>query len=268
MTDETPSPNDNPDHKPEMIKGQETTKGKVIAGTKKTVEVVEKVGATAEVASNAFGMVKWVAIAVVTLSLLGGGYAVYKTVMKPVEAMGNAAGAVVETVGDGVGAIAEGAGSVVEGAGNVINRLDIAASNQSQLDARAEKAFPILFKMQKTKADSIREGVFRRTNFGDSEGKICKSELTFGEVPVVTYSAADVKAHETSAELGSRTNRMIRMIIRTSKDDLKFNTVWNEASEQWQMKWSKTTLSKEAGDQDAEKLILNILAAIAKNCQS
>lgn len=261
MTDEPNTPEENAKETPQ------TTKGKVIAGTRKTVEVVEKVGATAEVASNAFGMVKWVAIAVVTLSLLGGGYAVYKTIMKPVEAMGNAAGTVVETVGDGVGAIADGAGSVVEGAGNVINRLDIATTDQSRLNILAEKAFPVLFKMDETKADSIREGVFRRTNFSDSEGKICKSEQTFGEAPVNTYAAADVKAHETSAELGSKDNRKIRMVIRTSKDDLKFNTVWDENTEQWQMKWSKTTLSKDANDSDAEKLITGILEAVAKNCQ-
>lgn len=262
MTD-TPENNEaNPDETPQ------TTKGKVIAGTKRTVEVVEKVGATAEVASNAFGMVKWVAIAVVTLSLLGGGYAVYKVIMKPVEAMGNAAGTVVETVGDGVGAIADGAGSVVEGAGNVINRLDIPTSDQNKLNTIAEKAFPILFKMDETKADGLREGAFRRTNFSDSKGKVCKSELNFGEAPVMTYAAADVKAHETSAELGSKDNRMIRMIVRTSKDDLKFNTVWDETAEQWQMKWSKTTLSKDASDKDAEKLILGVLSAITRTCQS
>lgn len=245
----------------------ETTKGKVIAGTKKTVEVVEKVGATAEVASNAFGMVKWIAIAVVTLSVLGGGYAVYKTVMKPVEAMGNAAGTVVEKVGEGAGAIADGAGSMVDGAENMINRLDIPTTDQARLNMLAEAAFPVLFKMDTTKGDTMREGVFRRTNFSDSEGKVCKMEVSFGDTPLVSFAAADVKAHETSAELGSADNRKIRMVIRTTNDDLKFNSVWDEEAEQWQMKWSKTTISKDASGQDAQTLLFKLLGVVPKNCK-
>jgi len=238
VTDDTTSPEENPDKKPE------TTKDKVVAGTKKTVEVV-----------NAFGMVKWIAIAVVTLSLLGGGYAVYKTVMAPVKAMGDAAGTVAEKVGEGAGVIADGAGSVMEGAGNMINRLDIPTTDQTKLNRLSEAAFPILFKMEETKPDGVRERMFRRTNFSDSAGQVCKMEMDLGGGTITSYVAADVKAHETSAQLGSKENRKIRMVIRATDDDLKFNSVWSEDSENWQIKWSKTTVSKEVGDKDAESLL-------------
>lgn len=241
-------------------KDAETGKSGVLGKAKKTVEVVEKVGATAEVASNAFGMVKWVAIAVVTLSLLGTGYAAYKTITKPVAAVTEAAGTVVEKVGDGAGAIKD-------GASGVINRLVIPSANQARLNKLAEAAFPVLFKMDKTKGDSMREGMFRRTNFGGSDGKVCKFEKDFGAGTLAAFAAVDVKAHETAASLGSQDDRLIRMVIRAEDDDISFNTHWDDEAQQWVMKWKRTTVSKPINDKTAEARLMDILAAIPGNCR-
>lgn len=238
----------------------EARKSGVLGKAKRTVEVVEKVGATAEVASNAFGMVKWVAIAVVTLSLLGTGYVAYKTITKPVAAVTEAAGTVAQKVGDGAGAIKD-------GASGVINRLVIPSADQARLDKLAEAAFPVLFKMDKTKGDSMREGMFRRTNFGGSEGKVCKFQKDFGAGKLPTFAASDVKAHETAASLGSQDDRLIRMVIRTDDDDIMFNTQWDDEAQQWVMKWKRTTVSKPINDKIAEARLTDILAAIPGNCR-
>ncbi len=258
MTEETETPEDN---KPE------TTKDKVVAGTKKTVEVVEKVGATAEVASNAFGMVKWVAIAVVTLSVLGGGAAIYKTITKPVAAVTDAGKAVAEKVTGGVGAIADKAGDIKDGATSLINHGDIPVSDQAKLNQLAEAAFATLFKMDGTKPDGVRERMYRRTNFGGSGGKICKQDLDYGGGPLLSYAAADVDAHETAAQLGSKDDRLIRMIIRASDDDIKFNAAYNSETGNWEMNWSKGTIRKPVSGDIADARIMDILAAVPENCK-
>ncbi len=258
MSEETETPEDG---KPE------TTKGKVIQGTKRTVEVVEKVGATAEVASNAFGMVKWVAIAVVTLSVLGGGAAIYKTITKPVAAVTDAGKAVAEKVGEGAGAIADKAGDLKEGASSMINHGDIAVSDQAKLNRLADAAFTVLYKMDKTKPDGMKDRMYRRTNFGGSDGKICKQDIDYGGGPLVSYAAADVEAHATAAELGSKDDRLIRMIIRASDDDIKFNTSFNAETGNWEMNWSKGTLRKPVSADIAEARIIDILSAVPENCK-
>ena len=68
---------------------------------KKAMETADRAGTIAESANNAFGAIKWVAIAVVTLTLAGGAYGVYKVVSAPAKAVGNAAGAVSDTVRTG-----------------------------------------------------------------------------------------------------------------------------------------------------------------------
>jgi len=245
---------------PEDEPKPETTKGKVVAGAKKTAELADKVGTTAEVANNAFGAIKWVAIAVVTLAFLGGGYGIYKAVTKPVEVISDAAGAVADKVGGGAGAIKD-------GASNVLNRLVIPATNPQNLGTLADAAFPALFKMEKTESNGVREGMFRRTNFGGSEGKVCKFDLDYGGGALTTFAAADVSAHETAASLGSKDERLIRMVIRTEDDDIAFNTAWDSEEEVWVMKWKRTTVSKPVNDKIAEARLLDILAAVPPNCR-
>ena len=68
MSDENTTP-DNTD-----APKKTTTKEKVVAGAKTTAAVAEKVSATAEVAGNTINMIKWVAIAIVAVCIVGGGY--------------------------------------------------------------------------------------------------------------------------------------------------------------------------------------------------
>lgn len=236
----------------------------------KTAEVADKASNVAEVANNAFGAVKWVSIAVVALVMFSIAYGGYKMITRPVAAVTEAAGTVVEKVGDGAGAIADkvgdSAGAVKEGASNVINRLVIPATDQSRLDSFAEAAFPVLFSLDKTKPDGVKERMFRRTNFGGSDGRVCKFMLDFGGGPLDVFAAADIDEHKTEASLGSKKDRLLRMVIRANDDDIMFNTQWDEQAQNWIMKWKRTTVSKPLGDKIAEARLLDILTAVPNKC--
>lgn len=248
-----------------------TAKERVVDGAKKTAAVADKVATTAEVANNAFGMIKWVAIAVVTVAIVGGGYGVYKMIANPIEAVSNATGKAVETVSDtvssGVSVVADGASAVADGASSVMNRLQIPASNQNLLDQSAEAAFPILFKLDETEADGMRERAFRTTNFMGSEGRICKFKQDFGGGALTVFAAADIDDHKTSAALGSKDNRLIRMVIRTEDDDIMFNTQWDGESKGWIMRWKRTTTIKPLNDEIAEARLIDVLRSVPEFCR-
>ena len=227
--------------------------------TQKAVGAADKVSNVAEVANNAFGAIKWVSIAVVTLLVFSFGWGAYKMVTKPVAAVGDAAGAVVDAVGDGAGAIKD-------GADKVINRLDILITNQRALNQRAETAFPILNDMSKTKADGMRDRMFRKTSFPGSADKICKLTVNFGTSDVIAFAAADNDGYETVKALGSKDQRLIRFVIKAPKDDIEFNTAWDSAAKSWGLKWKKTVVNKPINDAVAEARILDLLKAIPAQC--
>ncbi len=236
-----------------------TAKERVVAGAKKTAEVADKVTNTAEVANNAFGALKWIAIAVTAVVVLIIGWGGYNMVTKPVAAVSDAAGAVVETV-------SEGAGAIKDGTTSVLNRLQIATSDQSGLNRAAETAFPILFNMDATESDGMMESAFRTSNFMDSNGQVCKFSHDFGGGLLTVFAAADVDGHKTAASLGSKEDRLIRMVIRTENDDIMFNTQWDDTAEHWIMKWKRTTVSKPLSDKLAEARLINVLTAVPTNC--
>jgi len=64
---------------------------------KKAMETADRAATVAESANNAFSAIKWTAIAIVTLTLAGGAFGVYKIVSAPAKAAANAAGAVTES---------------------------------------------------------------------------------------------------------------------------------------------------------------------------
>jgi len=71
---------------------EEPNKPSLMDRGKKAVETADRAATVAESANNAFSAIKWVAIAVVTLTLAGGAYGVYKVISAPAKAVGNAAG--------------------------------------------------------------------------------------------------------------------------------------------------------------------------------
>ena len=243
---------------PDTNEPTQSNKDKVIAGVKKTAGVADKVSSTAEVANNAFSMIKWVAIAVTALAVLALGWGGYKMITKPVAVVTDAAGAVVETVSDSAGAIKD-------GAAGALNRLQIQSADQRALSRAAETAFPILFNMAETKADGMKERMFRSTNFGGSNGSVCKFSQDFGGGALSVFAAADIDDHKTAASLGSKDDRLIRMVIRAEDDDIMFNTQWDE-TQGWTMRWKRTTVIKPLSDPLAEARLLDILTAVPKHC--
>ncbi len=225
----------------------------------KTHQTLETANETAKNAGSVLNTIKWVAIAFITLIVFLILFKIYQVVAAPAKAVGDAVGG----VSDAVKSSSE---AVVDGTSNVINRLDIPSSNQKQLDKLSEPAFTTLFEMPSTEPEGMRERMFRATNFGGNEGRVCKLGLDFGNGQVAVFAAADNEAHETARALGSTDDRLMRLMIQAGDDDISINVAWNEDSRQWQMKWKGTTLKKPASDAIAEARVTDILKAIPKQC--
>ncbi len=243
---------------------EDTSEGKekptLIDHGKKAMETADRAATVAESANHAFGAIKWVAIAVVTLTLAGGAYGIYKVVAAPAKAVGNAAGAVTETVKTGTDKIKQ-SGS------DVMNRLDIPASNQTALNRSAEAAFEALTMMTATEPEGMKERIFRRTNFGGHENRVCKLDVDTGTVSIPVTLAADNEAYATAKALGSNENRLIRMILTAGKEDIALRTEWDEEAKNWIMRWKATTIKKEIGDEIAEQRVLDVLGAAVRGCR-
>ncbi len=236
-----------------------TKKNPITSSLDKAADMADKAGGTLENAQGAFSAIKWIGISIVCLTILAVLWAGYKIFYKPAAMVGDAAGSVAEAVGDGAGAVKDSASSV-------INRLLIPSGNQKALNKLSEDAFTVLNNMAETKPEGLKDRMFRRTNFSDSEGRICKLTLNFGTGDIPAYAAADNKAHATSKSLGSTDDRLIRLVIRADKDDIPLNTLWDEEAKIWQMKWKKTTVKKPMSDEIAEERIVDMLSAISKQC--
>jgi len=227
---------------------------------KKAVETADKAATVVESASNAFNAVKWVAIAVVTLTLAGGVYGAYKVVSAPAKAVGNAAGTVTETVKTG-------ADKIKESGSDIINRLDIPATHQRALNQAAEAAFEALSTMTATDPDGMKDRIYRRTHFGGHENRICKIDIKTNTVSIPVTLAADNEAYATAKALGSNENRLIRMHLIAGDDDVTLRVDWDENSKNWIMRWKATTIIKLVSDETAEKRIMDILKATKQECK-
>ena len=239
---------------------EEPKKPTVLDHGKKAMETADRTATVVESASNAFSAIKWVAIAVVTLTLAGGAYGAYKAVSAPAKAVGNAAGAV-------TGTVKSGADKLKESGSEVMNRLDIQATNQTALNRTAEAAFKALSTMTENEPDGMKDRIYRRTHFSGHEGRICKLDVTTGTVSIPVTLAADNKAYATSKALGSKDNRLIRIILTAGEDDVALRTEWDSEAQNWAMRWKATTLKKEVGDAVAEQRIMDVLGAAAKGCK-
>ena len=226
----------------------------------KANEARESVTTVADTANNAFGAIKWVAITICLGLVIFTGFSVYKLVTAPARAVGNAAEVVTDTVKSG-------ASTVKDGASDIIKRLVIPVSNQGQLNKAAEAAFAVVSNMGETAPETIKERMFWTANFGGHENKICQLSMSFGGVELPVFIAADNKDFATSKSLGSKNDRLMRILIRAVGDDLALNTEWDQDSGAWVMKWKNTTIKKTLDDRDAETRVLDVLANVAKDCK-
>ena len=226
----------------------------------KANEARESVTSVADTANNAFGAIKWTAIAICLGLVIFTGFSVYKLVTAPARAVGNAAEVVTDSVKSG-------ASTVKDGASDIIKRLVIPVSNQGQLNKAAEAAFGVVSNMAETAPETIKERMFWTANFGGHENKVCQLSMSFGGAELPVFIAADNKDYATSKSLGSKNDRLMRILIRADGDDLALNTEWGQVAGVWVMKWKSTTIKKTLDDADAEKRVLDVLANAAKDCK-
>ena len=226
---------------------------------KKAMETADRAATVAESANNAFGAIKWVAIAVVTVTLTGGVYGIYKAVSAPAKAVGNAAGAVTETVKTGTD-------KIKQSSSDVMNRLDIPTTNQIALSRTAEAAFKALTSMAETNPSGMKDRIYRRTNFAGHANRICKLVVNTEDVSIPVTLAADNEAYETSKALGAKDNRLIRIILTAGDKDIALRTEWDSKAQNWTMAWKATTLKKDVSDAVAEQRITDVLKA-ARACK-
>ncbi len=247
--------------KPAAKKSTSKKLGKAaVEGGKKAAEMADRAATVAEGASNAFGAVKWTAIAVVTLTFAGGGYAIYKAVSVPAKAVGNA----VEGVSD---AVISGSEKVKEGSSEVLNRLVISVSDPARLNRLSEAAFESLSAMAVTEPEGIKDRLFRAKNFSGHEGRICDLSVDFGNGAIPVVIAADNEAYATSKALGSKNDRLIRMLLTAGDETIGLKTQWDTEAGGWALKWKATTLKKPVEDYVAHERVMDVLEAAAARCE-
>ncbi|MEP3891492.1 MAG: hypothetical protein ABJN69_13615 [Hellea sp.] len=227
---------------------------------KQALETADRAATVVESASNAFGAIKWVAIAVVTLTFAGGGFAIYKAVSAPAKAIGNAAGTVTESVKTG-------AGKIKDSGADVINRLEIPTSDQAALNSLSEAAFKALTTMAATDPEGMKDRLYRRTHFGGHDGRICKLNITTQTLSIPVTLAADNESYATAKALGSNDNRLIRMVLTAGDDDVALRSEWDEEAKAWVMRWKATTMKKAVGDAVAQERLMDVLKAAAAGCK-
>ncbi len=242
---------DNANAKPEVKSG-------VKRGVKKSLEIADKANATMDSAGQVLNAIKWVSIAIVCMFILFVGYFFYKVVSKPVELVG-------DVVGGASGAVSSGVDKVKDGAVGVLDRLTIPAPNPKAFNKQSDRAFDVLNSMPVQKPESIAERVFWKTNFSDSENKVCRMEMDFGSGKMVVLSGADNKSYATAKSLGGKGERLFRILLRTPADDVGFSIRY-EAEPGWGMYWKKTTISKPISDELAAARIMDVLDKIPDLC--
>lgn len=242
---------------------QPTSEGSNQSTVKIVVEqasgAVDKANTTMENAKGVLSTIKWVAIAVVALVVLFLGVAVYKIVSAPAKAVGNAA----ESVGD---VVKVGAEKVKDGTSDVINRLVIPAADDANLDQTAEVAFTTLSDMVAIKPEGVKERMLWASRLGGHEGKVCRLDMDFGNGDIPVLIAADNEDYAKAKALGSKDNRLMRIVIRLPDDDVPFNALWDSETSAWMMKWKATTVKKPISDAVAGQRILDILGVVPEKC--
>jgi len=231
-----------------------------VSAVQKAQQATENVTKIADSANTAFSAIKWVAIAVVLLIVMFVGWTGYKIISAPAKAVGSA----VESVSSSV---KSGATSVKDGTSDMLNRLSVETTNQKLLNARAEGAFQSLSNMDPIAPDGMKSRVYRRANFPGHENKVCEISVTFGTVEIPVLIANDNKSYATSKSLGSNKDRKTRIVIRADGDDIPLNTQWDAETQNWNMGWKRSTLSKPLSDIEAEERVLSILEKAAGACR-
>lgn len=252
-----PEPSSDPQNQPVLKK---TARAVAVEKGKQAAAMADKASTFAEKTSGFFSAVKWLSIAIVMLVIFSGGYAVYKALTVPAKAVGNA-------VGEVSGAVKAGSDKVRESGTEVLERLTIPITQRRQFEKAAEAAFSSLTRMEPTKPDGMKDRMYRASQFAGHEDRLCRFDLTVGDNVLPVAMAADNKAYATAKALGSKNDRLIRLIVQAGEDDIALRTLWDPDTSQWILKWKSTTLKKPIEDNVAEQRVLEILQSAAKVCR-
>jgi len=191
---------------------------------------------------------KWVVILLVTLVVAFGVFKAWQTVTAPARVVGDAAG------------------SVKSNAAAVFNRLDVPIRKQRQFDTYADRAFTHLNDMPQTEPESVKTGAFRMANLGGAENRVCEMSYDFGVGGVPVFLAADNKAHEAAKTIGSKADRLMRIVIVSPEETLGLKLEYDEGLDDWTLGWRKRSINKPYPDDWAEKPVTDILKRVPKAC--
>lgn len=251
-------PNTPSDDTPPTDENKPTVRENAINAAKQAKGVADTVGKVAEGAGTAFSAIKWVAIAVTFGFIFGFSLLAYKMVSAPAKAAANATESVTE-------AVKSGASSVTEGTSNVLNRLIIPSPNQVKTNKQAELAFTRLNTMPQSAPETLRARTFWAANLSGHDNRVCQLSMNFGAGDIPILIAADNKAHLGAKSLGSKNDRLIRLMIRAKGNDMPLRIEWNEETQNWIMKWRSNTVKKPLEDTIAAQRLHDILAR-TKTC--
>ena len=255
MTD-TP-PDDTPSDQTAPDSEKPTLRKTAVNAAKHAHASVESAGKVTETFGTAISAIKWIAIAVTMGFLFGFGLLVYKLVSAPAKAAANATESVTDAVKSGTSA-------VTQGASDVMGRLIIPSLKQAQTNKWAETAFANLNGMTPMPPESLTARAFWAANLAGHENRVCQLSINFGGGDIPIILASDNKAHASAKSLGSKNDRVIRIIIRAEGNDMPLRVEWNEASQNWVMKWRSTTVKKPLEDTVAAQRISDILSGTDK----
>jgi len=209
----------------------------------KTGETIQKIGSGA---NNAISAIKWLAISASLGFLCFIGWSAYKVVTAPAKAVGNAAE------------------SVSEATYAVINRLEVPALSAKTLNRHAEASFNILSSLTPKTPDGVNERAFWASNLKGHDNRVCQLSLDFGAGTVPVLIAANNKAYETEKTLGSKKDRIMRIIIRAPQKDIGLKVRWDSDQDIWRIFWRKRNFDKPLEDKIAAARVIDILTASRK----
>jgi len=193
---------------------------------------------------------KWTAILLVALMVAIGVFKAYKIVTTPARVVGDATD------------------SMKSSANAVLNRLDVPITKQRTFDKAATAAFIHLNDMPEVEPDGVKARGFRIANLRGARNRICQMSHDFGAGPVPVFLAGDNAAHEAAKAVGSKADRLIRIVILSPEETLGLNAEYDEGDAHWKLGWRSSSINKPYPDDWAEKPMSNILRRVPKACVS
>ncbi len=191
---------------------------------------------------------KWTAILLICLLGCVGIYKAWQVATAPARAVSGAAD------------------TLKSSANAVINRLDVPVPKQRRFDRAAAKAFAALNTLEETPSDGVKTRGFRLANFRGAQDRICEMPYDFGSGPVPVFIAADNSAHEAAKAIGSKADRLIRIVIVSPEETLGLNAEFDEATNMWVLGWRPSSINKPYPDSWAAEPITQILSRVPKTC--